>query len=136
MNRPVRESADFINGRENMGRLLKILACFIFIFIASACGISDKESYLESFESFIIEIEQRKQLTPNEITSIKKDYLDFSETYYNKYELELSQADKEMILELKTRYYTALAKQGMKDFGESLKELGEQASEFINDILE
>ena len=119
-----------------MSRLLKILCCFVFVFIVSACDISDKESYLESFESFIIDIEQRKQLTPNEITSIKKDYLDFSETYYNKYELELSYTEKEMILELKTRYYAVLAKQGLKDFGESLKDLGEQASEFINDILE
>lgn len=119
-----------------MSRLLKMLTCFVFALIVSACGINDKESYLKSFESFIQDIEQKKKFTAEELTSIKKDYLDFSETYYNKYEMELSSVDKEIILELKTRYYAVLAKQGLKDFGESLKELGEQASDFINDILE
>lgn len=112
-----------------------MLACFVFAFIVSACGINDKESYLESFENFVLDIEQKEKFTTDDITSIKKDYLDYSETYYNKYVTELSLEEKELILELKARYYAVLAKQGLKDFGESLKEIGEQASEFINDIL-
>ena len=62
--------------------------------------------------------------------------MDYSETYYNKYEEELSTSDEEFIVELKARYYTVMAKQGLKDVGNVLKDLGEQASEFINDILE
>jgi len=48
----------------------------------------------------------------------------------------LSSDDEELILELKARYYATMAKQGLKDVGNALKDLGEQASEFINDILE
>ena len=77
-----------------------------------------------------------KNISAEELTSIKKRYLDFAETYYNKYENELSVSEEEMILELKARYYAVLAKQGVKDIGETIKELGKQASEFINDILE
>lgn len=91
---------------------------------------------MESFENFIVKIEKAKKLSDDEITTIKKDYLDFTETYYNKYENELLDSEKDFILELKARYYAVLAKQGLRDFGDSLKELGEQASGFINDILE
>lgn len=120
----------------NMCRLVRILSCFCLAVFLSACSIYDKESYLKSFENFIIDIENEKSITVDEITSIKKKYLDFTETYYYKYENELSVSEEEMILELKTRYYAVMAKQGLKDVGETIKELGKQASEFINDILE
>lgn len=91
---------------------------------------------MNSFEKFIERIEQTKKFSPEETTSIKKDYLDYTETYYHKYEDELSSADEKLIIELKARYYTVMAKQGLKDMGNTIKDLGEQASEFINDILE
>ena len=119
-----------------MSRLPIILACFFLFFFVTACGINDKESYLDSFENFIVNIEQTKKFSKDDITKIKKDYLDYTETYYHKYENEFSVSEEEFIVELKARYYAVMAKQGLKDVGESLKELGEQASEFINDILE
>lgn len=120
----------------NMSRFIGMLSCFCLISFLVSCGINDKESYLKSFEDFIVDIEMEKSISSEELTSIKKKYLDFTETYYNKYEKELSVSEEEMILELKTRYYAVMAKQGIKDIGETIKELGEQASEFINDILE
>lgn len=117
-------------------RLFKLLFCFGCAIFIISCGIHDKDSYLKSFESFIVDIEQTNSFSNDEITSIKKDYLDYTETYYNKYENELSSNDEQLILELKARYYTVMAKQGLKDVGSALKDLGEQASEFINDILE
>lgn len=120
----------------NMRRLIYLFACFYMTAIVTSCGINSKESYLQSFENFIIDIEQTKSFSNEELTEIKKEYLDFSETYYNKFENELSAHEEELILELKARYYTVMAKQGLKDVGKTLKDLGEQASEFINDILE
>lgn len=120
----------------NIRRLIKFLLCICCAYFISSCGIYNKDSYLKSFENFIVEIEQKKSFTSDELTSIKKNYLDYSETYYNKYEEELSTSEEEFIVELKARYYTVMAKQGLKDVGNVLKDLGEQASEFINDIFE
>ena len=117
-------------------RLIKSLLCICLVVVTSSCGINNKNSYLAKFETFIVELEKSKDISKDELTSIKKDYLDFTETYYNKFESELTDNDKELILELKTRYYTVMAKRELKGVGDILKDLGEQASEFINEILE
>jgi len=117
-------------------RLLKLLLGFCTFVFVSSCGINNKDSYLKRFENYIMEIESTEKMSKDELTSVKKKYLDFTETYYNRFETELSGEDKELILELKARYYAVMAKQGLKDVGETLKDLSEQASEFINEILE
>lgn len=117
-------------------RLIKSLLCICLVVVTSSCGINNKNSYLAKFETFIVELEKSKDISKDELTSIKKDYLDFTETYYNKFESELTDNDKELILELKTRYYTVMAKRDLKGVGDILKDLGEQASDFINEILE
>ena len=113
-----------------------MLLSICLVVITSSCSINNKNSYLTEFERFIVELEKSKDISKDELTSVKKDYLDFTETYYNKFESELTDSDKELILDLKTRYYTVLAKQELKGVGDVLKDLGEQASEFINEILE
>ncbi len=120
----------------NKRGFIKLLLCLSLVIITSSCGINNKESYLNSFERFVVELEKSKNITKEELTSAKKEYLDFTETYYNKFESELSDVDRDLILKLKSRYYTVMAKQGLKDVGNVLKDLGEQASEFINEILE
>ena len=117
-------------------RFVKLLLSICLVVITSSCSINNKNSYLTEFERFIVELEKSKDISKDELTSVKKDYLDFTETYYNKFESELTDSDKELILDLKTRYYTVLAKQELKGVGDVLKDLGEQASEFINEILE
>ena len=117
-------------------RLIKSLLCICLVVVTSSCGINNKNSYLAKFETFIVELEKSKDISKDELTSIKKEYLDFTETYYNKFESELTDHDKDLILELKTRYYTVMAKRELKGVGDILKDLGEQASEFINEILE
>ena len=109
--------------------------CFFFIVTLFACGINSKDSYLESFEEFVVKIEMDEDITEEELTSAKKKYLDYTETYYNKYKEELTNTEKEMVVKLKARYYAVMAKQGLKDAGSALKELGEQANDLINDML-
>ena len=70
-----------------------------------------------------------------DLTSIKKEYLDYTETYYNKYKEELTSTEKEFVVKLKARYYAVMAKQGLKDVGSALKDLGEQANDLINNML-
>lgn len=109
--------------------------CFFFITTLFACGINSKDSYLESFEEFVVKIEMDEDITEEELTSAKKKYLDYTETYYNKYKEELTNTEKEMVVKLKARYYAVMVKQGLKDAGSALKELGEQANDLINDML-
>ena len=119
-----------------MRRLIFSFLYLCMAVIVTSCAINSKESYLKSFENFITDIEETKSFSDEELTEVKKEYLDYSETYYNKFEKELSTSEEEFIIGLKARYYTVMAKQGLKDVGNALKDLGEQASEFINDILE
>lgn len=116
--------------------LLCKIFCLVFIATLSACGINSKESYLESFEEFVVRIEMDEDITGDKLTSAKKEYLDYTETYYNKYKEELTSTEKELIVKLKARYYAIMVKHGLKDASSTLKDLGEQASELINNILE
>lgn len=109
--------------------------CYFFIATLFACGINSKDSYLESFEEFVVKIEMDEDITEEELTSAKKEYLDYTETYYNKYKEELTDTEKEIVVKLKARYYAVIAKQGLKDVGSTLKELGEQANDYINNML-
>ena len=140
MNRPVRESAGLfklcIMIMISKCRLINLFLYSCFFTIVFSCNVYNKDSYLKSFEDFVVEIENSKGFSKEELTSIKKKYLDFTETYYNKFESELSDNDEFLIIELKSRYYAIMAKQGLKDVGNVLKDLGEQASDFINEILE
>ena len=117
-------------------QIIKKLLFACIITIATACGVNSKDSYLESFNEFIVNIEKKDSISQEELTFIKKNYLDYTETYYNRYKEELTDNEKKQITKLKTRYYSVMTKQGLKDFGNALKDLGEQANEFINSILE
>lgn len=104
--------------------------------VLSSCGINNKKSYLNSFEDFVVDIEACETITSKQITSIKKDYLDYSETYYYKYEPELTDADKSRISKLKVRYYKVLARHEMQEVEDVINDLKDKANEFVNNILE
>lgn len=120
---------------DRLGFIKRILICFA-VGIISSCGINSKDSYLESFNKFISDIELCETFTKEDLTTIKKKYLDYTETYYEKYKDELTSIEKEQISKLKARYYAVMTKQGLKDVGSVLKEIGDQANEFINNILD
>lgn len=92
-----------------------------------SCGINDKNSYLKSYEDFIVEIEMKEDLSREELTEIKKEYLDYSETYYYKYEADLTEKDLDLVEELNSRYDNVLlkyeAKKITKDIGEGIDDL-------------
>lgn len=120
-----------------MKKLLLVRTFLILsvIILLSACGINSKDSYLESFEEFVVKVEKSENFSEEDLTSIKKEYLDYTETYYNKYKEELTSTEKEFVVKLKARYYAVMAKQGLKDVGSALKDLGEQANDLINNML-
>ena len=115
--------------------LAKKFLILSIVVLLSACGINSKDSYLESFEYFVVKIEKYENISEEDLTSIKKEYLDYTETYYNKYKEELTSTEKEIIVKLKARYYAVMTKQGLKDVGSALKDLGEQANDLINNML-
>lgn len=115
--------------------LVKTFLILSIVVLLSACGINSKDSYLESFERFVVKIEKYENISEEDLTSIKKEYLDYTETYYNKYKEELTSTEKEIIVKLKARYYAVMTKQGLKDVGSALKDLGEQANDLINNML-
>ena len=109
----------------------------LFLIIClSSCGPISKERYLNSFEKFVERFESCESVNPEEFTSIKKDYLDYTETYYYKFEEELTVDERDLISDLKVRYYKVVAKHEMQDVENALIELKDKAHEFINHILE
>lgn len=120
-----------------MIELLKRCLCLCSLVLGiSSCGVANKDSYIESFDKFVEDFELSDFSSTKELTSVKKKYLDFTETYYNKFESELTSSDKSRIQKLKFRYYKALAKYEMEDVDDTLKDFKEKANEFINNILE
>lgn len=111
------------------------LTLLLLVALLTSC-VYNKSSYLAAFESFVEDLEQREELTDAQYTDVKKEYLDYSETYYNKYRDDLTRADKSKVNELKVRYYTALAKLGMGDVMDELENFKNQASEFLNGLFE
>lgn len=102
----------------------------------TSCVSTSKERYLDSFGEFIVDVESIEYISPNEFTTIKKKYLDYTETYYYKFEDELTEDDMDLIADLKVRYYKVVAKHEMKDVENALMDFKEKANEFINQILE
>lgn len=120
-----------------MDKLKRFRKYFLLLVLGlSSCGINSVENYLNSFEEFVEDFESCETITSETITSIKKEYLDYTETYYSKFEPKLTDMDKERISRLKIRYYKVLAKYEMKDIDNALNDIKEKTNEFINQILE
>lgn len=120
-----------------MNKKTKAWVCFIFFIVClTSCVSTSKERYLDSFGDFIVDIESIEYISPNEFTTIKKKYLDYTETYYYKFEDELTEDDMDLIADLKVRYYKVVAKQEMKDVENALMDFKEKANKFINHIIE
>lgn len=105
----------------------KFLVVLLTVSSLVSCGVSNKESYLTSYKDFIEEIESIKDLSREELAAIKKEYVDYSETYYYKYEADLTEKDLELVEELNSRYDNVLlkyeAKKITKDIGEGIDDL-------------
>ena len=120
-----------------MNKKTKAWVCSIPLIIClTSCVSTSKERYLDSFGEFIIDIESIEYISPSEFTTIKKKYLDYTETYYYKFKGELTEDEKDLIADLKVRYYKVIAKNEMRDVENVLMDLKEKANEFINQILE
>lgn len=120
-----------------MNKMAKAWAYSLFLIIClSSCSPISKERYLNSFEKFVEHIESCESINPEEFTLIKKEYLDYTETYYYKFEKELTEDDMDLIADLKVRYYKVVAKHEMRDVENALMDLKEKANEFINHIIE
>ncbi|MFI3302576.1 MAG: DUF6565 domain-containing protein [Rikenellaceae bacterium] len=111
-----------------------IFAALAAIFITSC--VYNPNSYLTSFESFVEGLEQRAEITPSEYTEIKKDFLDYSETYYYKYSSELTGEQQKQVRDLKLRYYKVIGSNQLDSVVKDLESLGNQAVEYINKLLD
>lgn len=103
-------------------------------FLLSSC-VYNKASYLNSFKDFVEKVENMDSMTDTDFDAIDREFSEYTEKYYDQYKEDLTREDKEEIVFLKARYYQALARHGVKNLGEKLDELGEEALDFINDIL-
>ena len=68
----------------NKRGFIKLLLFLSLVIITSSCGINNKESYLNSFERFVVELEEAKNISKEELTSAKKEYLDFIKMRYER----------------------------------------------------
>ncbi len=115
--------------------ILKLIIIAVATIFITSCVYSPN-SYLAAFESFVENLEQRTEITPAEYTEIKKDFLDYSETYYYKYSSELTKEQQKQVNDLKFRYYKIIGTNQLDDVLKDLESLGNQAIDYINKILE
>jgi len=106
----------------------------ISLIILSSCGVYNKDSYLKSFESFLVDLEKKETLKEKELDEITVQYEEYSKTYYNKYKDELTSADRKKIGVFKTRYLKVLTIHHVNRAGKTLKELQKEVSGFFRGV--
>ncbi len=116
---------------DNRIRFTSMLFC---VLLFSSC-ILNKDTYLKSFEKFVQDVELKEHLNESDYEKIDKQYTEFTESYYQKYIEELTMQDKTKIVKLKVRYYKSLARHGLKNAGNKLNEIGDEALEFMDILL-
>ncbi len=122
-----------------MKRLITLL---LILAIGGACAlffttqVYSSTSYVKSFEKFIIELEQKETLSDVEYAEVKKEFIDYSEIYYEKYKAKLTDDEKSMILDLKRRYYVTLASIGSEEIINDIKGIASKATELFKQLFE
>ncbi|MFI3281410.1 MAG: hypothetical protein R3Y44_05505 [Rikenellaceae bacterium] len=113
---------------------LALVCAIVCSCVGGKVGVFNKESYLESFENFITEIEAMEEASPSQLTEVKKSYLDYSETYYYKYQQDLSASESRTVDKLKIRYYKVMATYGLNEFGSEVEKITNKVVDFFNEI--
>ncbi len=121
---------------------MKKLLLLLILIIGGACvfffttQVYNSTSYVKSFERFVVELEQKTSLSDSEYAEIKKEYIDYSEIYYEKYKNELTEVDKSAIFDLKRRYYTTLASIGSEAIIDDVKGFLNKTTELFKLLFE
>ncbi|MBQ8594049.1 MAG: hypothetical protein IJ467_07165 [Bacteroidaceae bacterium] len=103
-------------------KILRNLACAIIACCMFSC-VYNKASYLDSFESFVEEIEQSEKITEEDYKEIEVEYKKFIEDYYNEYKDELDAEEKAKVVKLKARFHAAVATHSINDAADFVKGL-------------
>ncbi len=114
------------------------------VFMIASCGVQSKESYLEDYGSFIAKVSKEyKNYDATDWKNTNKKYKLLSETYYDKFEDQLTFKEDLIITKYEFQYaYYSLFAQSSKDIKEpfekeDFKELREKVKYFIdNDLKE
>ncbi|MDL2309550.1 hypothetical protein LJC39_00275 [Parabacteroides sp. OttesenSCG-928-B22] len=113
-----------------------LLVSLILLFTATSCGVYNKDSYVKSFESFIVGLEKKESFTEEEWEKIGTRFVEYSETHYEEYKDKLTSADRKKIGELRARYLKFLTIHHIEKAGKSLKDLGEEAAGFLKELTQ
>ncbi|MFI3282412.1 MAG: DUF6565 domain-containing protein [Rikenellaceae bacterium] len=113
----------------------KFLMTLVSVVVVSSC-VYNVDSYISQFESFVESVEQNRDITESEYSQIKKEFIDYSEIYYNKYKADLTSTQKSTIRDLKIRYYSVIASNELDDVVNELEKIGVKAIDFINKMME
>ena len=92
-----------------MKRFIYIFQCLILTALLSSCVYS-KDSYIDSFETFVEVLEEKSKITLDELPTIENYYSEYTATYFEKYKDRLSANDLKKVIELEVRYRASLTK--------------------------
>lgn len=99
----------------------------------SSCGITNKDDYMKSFDSFVTEVEKKKEITEREYKRMSAQYEEYARNYYDKYKSQLSAQELSNVAKMKVRYVKALAQRHINDAGDAIDNITDDAEKAAND---
>lgn len=108
------------------------LSVFLFCTLMFSCSIHSKDSYLDTFETFVSNLEKRDKISNDEWKRISLKYDEYAVKYYIKYNDELTNDEIIKIGLLKVRYHKVVVAKKINNTIKVIKELGEQASDILD----
>lgn len=90
-------------------RMLKVLSLLLMISAFFVSCAQNKEGYLESFDRFVQKVQDKKSISSSELNKLSEKFYKLSFQDYDKFEEELTDDEKQEIINLKAEYYKAIA---------------------------
>jgi hypothetical protein len=115
---------------------MKQIALFLFIsIIISSCDGVMKSSYINEFDSFITNLDQKAEgYNKADWEKAETTFTKLAEEDFKKYESSLTPEERSKVNSLKGKYYVIVAKNATKNIGKEFKDAIEQLKGGIEEI--
>lgn len=120
----------------NMTRKICYFILATLIFLLGSCAKYSKKSYLKSFERFVEKVEMSSDLSDKQLEKIEDEFKLYSETYYEKFERDLTPSEKGFVTKLETKYFKAMMKYEEQEIYEELEVFKEQVNGFFEGMFD
>ena len=116
-------------------RIKKFLSIIVFFVCISLVSCDTKENYLNSFESFVEDIETNgDEYSKEDWEYCDEEYEAFVGDYMDRYSGQLTKEDYQQIGRLKARYHKAMIAHAVTQLGEAIDASSQIAAGYLEEM--